>query len=101
MSKKKVDTSFDHFLKKQLEDPDVRAEYEALEPEFALIQALIDARTQAGLTQQQLSARTGIAQSDISKFENGNGNPSLKTLRRLAAGMGMRLSIQFEPVTDQ
>ncbi len=101
MSKKKVDTSFDHFLKKQLEDPDVRAEYEALEPEFALIQALIDARAQAGLTQQQLSARTGIAQSDISKFENGNGNPSLKTLRRLAAGMGMRLSIQFEPVTDQ
>ena len=101
MSKKKVDTSFDHFLKKQLEAPDVRAEYEALEPEFALIQALIDARTQAGLTQQQLSARTGIAQSDISKFENGNGNPSLKTLRRLAAGMGMRLSIQFEPVTDQ
>ncbi len=101
MSKKKVDTSFDHFLKKQLEAPDVRAEYEALEPEFALIQALIDARAQAGLTQQQLSARTGIAQSDISKFENGNGNPSLKTLRRLAAGMGMRLSIQFEPVTDQ
>ena len=110
MSKKKVDTSFDHFLKKQLEDPDVRAEYEALEPEFALIQALIDARAQAGLTQQQLSARIGsipnavgecIAQSDISKFENGNGNPSLKTLRRLAAGMGMRLSIQFEPVTDQ
>ncbi len=101
MSKKKVDTSFDHFLKKQLEDPDVRVEYEALEPEFALIQALIDARAQAGLTQQQLSARTGIAQSDISKFENGNGNPSLKTLRRLAAGMGMRLSIQFEPVADQ
>ena len=101
MSKKKVDTSFDHFLKKQLEAPDVRAEYEALEPEFALIQALIDARAQAGLTQQQLSARTGIAQSDISKFENGNGNPSLKTLRRLAAGMGMRLSIQFEPVTNQ
>ena len=101
MSKKKVDTSFDHFLKKQLEDPDVRAEYEALEPEFALIQALIDARAQAGLTQQQLSARTGIAQSDISKFENGNGNPSLKTLRRLAAGMGMRLSIQFEPVSNQ
>ena len=101
MSKKKVDTSFDHFLKKQLEAPDVRAEYEALEPEFALIQALIDARAQAGLTQQQLSARTGIAQSDISKFENGNGNPSLKTLRRLAAGMGMRLSIQFEPVSNQ
>ena len=93
--------SFDDLFDELMKDPQIKAEYEALEPEFALIQALIDARAQAGLTQQQLSARTGIAQSDISKFENGNGNPSLKTLRRLAAGMGMRLSIQFEPVTDQ
>ena len=98
MRKKKIDTSFDNFLQEQLKNPEIKAEYDALEPEFALVQALIDAREQSGLTQQQLSARTGIAQSDISKFENGNGNPSLKTLRRLAAGMGMRLKVQFEPL---
>ena len=48
-----------------------------------------------GLTQQQLSERTGIAQTDISKLERGNGNPSLRTLQRLAAGMGMRVKIEF------
>ena len=101
MRKKKIDTSFDHYLQEQLKDPKFKAEFDALEPEFAIISALVDARAQSGLTQQELSARTGIAQSDISKFENGNGNPSLRTLRRLAAGMGMRLSLQFEPLADQ
>ena len=37
------------------------------------------------------------AQTDISKLERGNGNPSLRTLQRLAAGMGMRIKIEFVP----
>ena len=40
---------------------------------------------------------TGIAQADISKLENGSANPSLRTLRRLAAGMGMQLKLEFVP----
>ena len=48
-----------------------------------------------GITQKELSERTGIAQGDISKLENGNGNPSLKTLQRLARAMGMHLKIEF------
>ena len=95
MSKKKVDTSFDHFLKKQLEDPDVRAEYDALEPEFAIMQAIIDARKESGLTQKQLSEKTGITQADISRLERGNANPSLLTLQRLASGMNMRRKLEF------
>ena len=50
--------------------------------------AIIDARKNAGLTQKELSVRTGIAQGDISKLENGNANPSIRTLQRLAAAMG-------------
>ena len=90
-------TTFDSFLEERLKDPDIRAEYDALEPEFAIIQALIDARTASGLTQKELSERTGIAQADISRLENGNANPSLRTLRRLADGMGMRLHLEFIP----
>ena len=52
---------------------------------------------QDGLTQKELAERTGIAQGDISKLEKGNANPSLKTLKRLADGMGMTLKIAFEP----
>ncbi|NCB77552.1 MAG: XRE family transcriptional regulator [Negativicutes bacterium] len=94
-------TKFNDFLKEQLNDPLLRAEYEAMEPEFTIIQAMIDARKSAGLTQKQLSEKTGIAQADISKLENGNANPSLRTLRRLASGLGMRLKVEFVPAGNQ
>ena len=63
-------------------------------------QAIIDARNTVNMSQQELSQRTGIAQSDISKLENGNANPSIKTLRRLAEGLGMKLKITFEPISS-
>ena len=90
-------SNFNDFLNEQLQDPEIRTEYEALEPEFAIIQAMIDARKCSGLTQKQLSEKTGIAQADISKLETGSANPSLRTLQRLAAGMGMRVKIEFLP----
>ena len=90
-------TDFNELLEEQLKDPEFRAEYEALEPEFAIVQAMIDARKRTGMTQKQLSEKTGIAQSDISKLETGGGNPSLRTLQRLAAGMGTVLHIEFRP----
>lgn len=65
--------TFDEFKREELKKPQVRAEYDALEPEFSLMKAMIDARRQAGLTQSQLAERTGISQSDISKFERGGG----------------------------
>ena len=92
--------TFEEFKREELKRPQVRAEYDALEPEFSLMKAMIDARRQAGLTQSQLAERTGISQSDISKFERGGGNPSLKTLRRLAAGLGMSVKIEFQPFTQ-
>ena len=92
-------TKFNDFLNEQLQDPEVKAEYDALEPEFAIIHAMIEARKAKGITQKELSERTGIAQGDISKLENGNGNPSVRTLQRLANAMGMTLKIEFVPKT--
>ncbi len=92
-------TNFNDFLNEQLKNPDVKREYDALEPEFAIIQAMIDARKETGITQKELSERTGIAQGDISKLENGSANPSIKTLQRLAAGMNMQLKVDFIPIT--
>ena len=88
-------TKFNDYLKQELKDPDFRREYEALQPEHAVIQAIIDARKASGLTQKELSERTGIAQGDISKLENGNANPSLRTLQRLASAMGMVMKVEF------
>ena len=88
--------NFRETLNKQMANPEFKAEYDALEPEFQIIQAIVDSRNRSGLTQKQLSEKTGIAQADISKLENGNANPSLRTLQRLAAGMGMRVKIEFQ-----
>ncbi len=88
-------TNFNDYLNKQMNNPEFKAEFNALEPEFAIIQAMIDARKESGLTQKQLSEKSGIAQSDISKIENGNANPSIRTLQRLALAMGRTLKIQF------
>ena len=88
-------TNYEKYFAEQMQNEEFRKEYEALEPEFAIIQAIIDARQETGLTQRELSERTGIAQSDISKLENGNANPSIKTLQRLAKAMGKSLRIEF------
>ena len=88
---------FDDFFQGQLQDPGIRREYEALQAEHAVNQAMIDARQKSGMTQKELAERTGIAQADISKLEHGNANPSIRTLQRLAKGMGMVLKIEFAP----
>ena len=93
-------SSYKDYKKRALQNPEVKAEYDALQPEYDIIQAMIDARKSSGLTQKQLAERTGIAQADISKLESGNANPSLKTLQRLAAGMGMKIKIEFQPMAQ-
>jgi XRE family transcriptional regulator len=92
-----MSTKFDDFLNEQLSDFEIRSEYEALQPEHDLIQAMIDTGQESGITQKELAKRTGIAQGDISKLERGNVNPSILTLQRLAKGMGKVLKIEFIP----
>ena len=80
-----------------MQDPAFAKEYEALQPEFDVIKAIVNARTSQNLTQKELAKRTGINQADISKLENGTRNPSVNLLKRLADGMGMTLKIDFVP----
>ena len=75
------------------EDP----RWSTAEPHWEAAQALGEARRRSGLTQQALAERSGIRQSVISRLERGNGNPSVRTLQRLAEGMGMRLELAFVP----
>ena len=90
-------SDFRNYLNEQLQRPSFKAEWDALQPELTIAQAMIDARKESGLTQKQLSERTGIAQADISKLENGTRNPSVSLLKRLAEGMGMVFKIEFIP----
>ena len=89
--------NFRETLNEQLRDPEFKAEWDALEPERQIMRAIIEGRDERDLTQKQLSEMTGITQADISRFENGTGNPSLRTLKRLAEGLGMSLKVEFVP----
>ena len=91
-------TTFKDYLNERLEDPEFRKIWEESQPDYQIVLALAKARAKTGMTQKELSEKSGVMQSEISRIENGNGNPSLKTLRKLAKGMNMRLVIYFEPV---
>lgn len=89
--------TLDDFMKDQMKDPEFAKAYEEIQPEMSVIRAIVEARTSQNLTQKELSERTGIAQTEISKLEKGTRNPSVKLLQRLADGMGMVLNISFTP----
>lgn len=63
---------------------------------LSVANAVAVARAKVGISQKELSAQTGIDQSDISKIERGIGNPSVSTLNRLARAMGMELNISIQ-----
>lgn len=90
-------SSYQDYKRKVLEDPQIKAEYDALQPEYDIIQAMIDARVQQNMTQKELSSKTGITQADISRIENGTRNPSLGMMKKLARGLGMQLKLEFIP----
>ena len=74
-----------------------REAYDALEGEFVLAAALIEARAEADISQAEIAKRMHTSQPAVARLEGGHGNPSLKTLRRYAAATGTRLRIVFEP----
>jgi ribosome-binding protein aMBF1 (putative translation factor) len=83
--------------KRWMKDSKYRSEYKALGKEFSLVSALIDARTRAGLTQEQLARRMKTTQAVIARLEGGGSKPSTRTLERYAEATGSRLRITFEP----
>lgn len=83
-------------LKKQwMTDPAVREAYDAQAPEFEIARALVKARTDAGLTQEEVARRMGTTQSVVARLESGRATPSLRTLYRYAEATGTRPEIRL------
>lgn len=83
-------------LKKRLmADPEFRREYEKADAEFAIVEALVLARTAANLSQAELAKKIGTTQSAIARLEGGGVSPSLATLRRYAEATGTKLHIEL------
>lgn len=88
------------YRKRQMADSELCAYTEEVQPFADIAKAVVGARIKRNLTQQELSKLTGVAQSDISRLESCEGNPSLNTLIRIAKGLDMRLQISFTPIEE-
>ena len=86
---------FREHLKEMMEDEEFRKEYETLQPQYEVVKQIIRAREELHITQKDLAERTGIRQSNISRLERGNYNPSVEFLRKIAKGLGKELHIEF------
>ena len=94
MSKKSI--KYEDFKAELLKDPEVRAEYEALEPQFRLIRSIISRRNELNVSQKQLARLVGTRQPGISRLERGDGNITINTLRRIAKALDADLDISLK-----
>jgi ribosome-binding protein aMBF1 (putative translation factor) len=90
-------TKLSDFKALLLADPDVRAAYDEMAPEYEIARAVIKARIAAGLTQEQLAQRMGTTQPVIARLESGRAKPSMSTLLRVAKATGTRPRFELEP----
>ncbi len=92
-------TKLKHLKARLMEDPEFREEYARIDGEYALIEALVRARTAAKLTQAELASRLGTTQSAVARLEGGRVSPSFATLRRYAEATGTRLRVDLVPAS--
>ncbi len=93
--KKRIGIPFEEIKEELLKDPAVAKTYKDLEPEYEIISQIIEARIEQNITQEELARKIGTRQSNISRLEGGNYNPSLQFLKKLAKGLGKELHISF------
>jgi len=95
MSEKRMYIPVEEAFLEWRKDPEFVAAYDALEEEFALAEALIMARAQADMTQEDVAEKMGTTQAVIARLESGRSMPSTRTLTRFADATGTQLRISF------
>lgn len=90
-----MSTTFKQFKTKALKDSAIRAEYEALGPEYEVVRTIIKARIKRGWSQTELAEAIGSRQPVISRLERGDSNPSLQTLSRIAKALDLSLKVSM------
>ena len=86
---------FDKVKARLMASPKVKAEYDALAPEFEIAAGLLRARRRAGLSQAELAIRMRTSQSTIARLESGQTLPSTKTLLRYAEATGSKFHVRL------
>jgi len=97
MNKKPKAIPWEQVRKELFRNPKVKKAYEDLQPEFAIVQTLIDARVKKKISQKDLAKRMGTGQAVISRLENANASPSLSLIKRLANALNLKVELKFTP----
>ncbi|KRH79109.1 antitoxin HigA [Ferrovum sp. JA12] len=87
-------------VSKMMKNPAVKATAEELDrTEFAILDEILAARKEAGLTQAQVAKRMGTQTPAIARLENslatGKHSPSLNTIKRYAAALGKKVELHL------
>lgn len=90
----------EELVDKLMERPGVRREVERLErEELSLLDLLLKARRDAGLSQAQVAERMGTQAPAVARLERslatGQHSPSLATLRRYVKACGKQLVVDL------
>ena len=89
--------NFEEYKKTAFEaDPELKSEYDELAPQYEIIKKVIQARTEQNITQKELAERINTTQSNISRLESGNYNPSLAFLRKIASALNKDLIVSLK-----
>ena len=93
--------TLDDALQAEMKDSAFADAWQESSLEYEICRMLIRLRTEKGYTQKELSAITGIRQSNISRIENGTAMPTIKTINTIAKSLGMRLKLEFVPLDSR
>ena len=86
---------FEDMHRESMRNPKLKKAYDALQPKYDLIRAILDARIKRGVTQKELARRVGTTQSAIARFESGVGNPTLDFLSKISTAVGAKLEVRI------
>lgn len=90
-------TNFKKFKDELLRKPSIARQYEALNPKYQIIQAIIARRNEMSLSQRKLASLVGMHQPAICRLERGDNNITIETLLRVADVL--HLEIECKPKT--
>lgn len=87
--------SFQEHLKEKLARPKFKKAWEESAPEYELAKQIIEKRLRKKISQRALAKKAHTTQAVISRIESMNANPSMGTLRRIAAVLSSRITISL------
>lgn len=88
--------TYEEVQKKWIDNPLFKKEYEALQPKYEIINALIARRLEKGFTQKALAQKVGTAQGNISRVESGSVTPTIEFLQKLAEALDSKIHITLQ-----